>query len=174
MDRTTLLNNRRIIVSSIISDMMIIISFAMLTVYSHLLPFPLYVIEPMRISVIIAAVYLKKPNLYFLAVVLPLISFFISGHPIFVKSLIMVMELNINVFLIGALKSKIKNSFLLVLSSIVMSKVIYYILKYILFMYVINENIEIGKERIIEQIVLMVILSLTYYLLERIKEKPTN
>ena len=83
----------------------------------------------------------------------------------------MVIELNINVFMIAMLGYKIKNSFLLTLVSIIMSKVIYYILKYILFIYVINEFIEIGKERISEQIVLTLILSLAYYLLAKRKEK---
>jgi hypothetical protein len=174
MMRIKLLTNGNTIVSSIFWDMVIIISFSMLTIYSHLLPFPLYVIEPMRICVLISVIFLRKPNIYFLASILPLISFFISGHPIFIKSLIMIIELNTNVFFIFVLLNKIKNPFFLILTSTVISKMIYYLLKYILFFYILNETIDISKERMIEQIGLTIILGFTYYLLLKLKNNKVR
>jgi len=108
---------------------------ALATIYfipalSHLFSFPLYYAEPMRIMVILAIAHTTKRNAYLLALTLPLFSLMISGHPIFFKSLLMSAELAINVFLFFQISKKIENQFFSMLMSIIISKALYYILKF--------------------------------------------
>lgn len=99
---------------------------------SHMLSFPLYYAEPMRIIVILAIAHTTKRNAYLLAFTLPLFSLMATGHPIFYKSLLMSAELAINVFLFYQISKKIENKFFSMLISIILSKTIYYVFKFVL------------------------------------------
>jgi hypothetical protein len=99
---------------------------------SHLLNFPLYLLEPMRIILILAILHTNKINAFLLAISLPLISFLTSGHPVFLKSLLVAAELSINVWLFYMLSKKIKAAYFAIFSSIILSKVFYYMIKYLL------------------------------------------
>lgn len=99
---------------------------------AHLTAVPIYLFEPMRIVIILSLVHTHKYNAYVLAATVPLFSFLISGHPEFLKMLIMTAELILNVWLFLLLKNKFKNLFLPALLSIVASKAVYYIGKYLL------------------------------------------
>lgn len=59
---------------------------------SHLLNFPLYLIEPMRLMLILAMVHSNRLNAS-AAVSLPLFSFAVSGHPLFYKMSAILLEL---------------------------------------------------------------------------------
>ena len=50
---------------------------------SHVLNVPIYLVEPMRIMVILAIAHTTQRNAYILALTLPLFSYFISAHPVF-------------------------------------------------------------------------------------------
>jgi len=115
----------------------IIGSFALLLIYftpalSHLLNFPLYLIEPMRLMLIIAMVHSNRQNAFLLAISLPLFSFAVSGHPVFYKMLLISAELALNVYLYFMFVRIFKNSFTAMLSGIVISKVVYYLVKAVL------------------------------------------
>ena len=115
----------------------IISSFALLAVYftpalSHLLNFPLYLIEPMRLMLIVAMVHSNKQNAFLLAISLPLFSFAVSGHPVFYKMLLISAELTLNVWLFFMFLRIVKNSFTAMLTSIVISKAVYYLVKAVL------------------------------------------
>lgn len=99
---------------------------------SHALGMPFYLFEPMRIMLILALVHTNRFNAYFLAFTLPLVSFMFSGHPFFPKVVLIGIELMLNVFLFYKFSSIIKNTFISVGLSIIISKVVYYALKYIL------------------------------------------
>ncbi len=98
--------------------------------FSHLLSFPLYLIEPMRLMLIIAIVHTHRYNAYALAITLPLFSFAIAAHPVFIKSILISVELLFMVWLYYQL-SRYWNNFVSILSSIWASKVLYYGLKYL-------------------------------------------
>lgn len=98
---------------------------------SHMLSFPLYLIEPMRIALILALVHTTKKNAYIIAITLPLFSFLVSAHPVFYKMMLISGELVINVWLFYFILSRTKNAFVSILSSIILSKVIYYLAKFI-------------------------------------------
>ncbi len=98
--------------------------------FSHLLSFPLYYIEPMRLMVVIAIIHSHRYNAYALAITLPLFSFAVAAHPVFIKSILISIELLFMVWLFYRL-SQYLNSFANILLSIWASKILYYGLKYI-------------------------------------------
>ena len=86
--------------------------FALVFVYfvptlSHLAQLPLYLLEPMRIMLILAIAHTTRKNAYLLALTLPLFSFVISMHPSLVKSILITAELLLNVWLFYFLLKKI-------------------------------------------------------------------
>jgi hypothetical protein len=99
---------------------------------SHMVSFPIYYFEPMRIFLIFTIVHQEKKNGYILALTLPLFAFITSSHPVFLKTLLITSELSLNVFLFYLLRNKIKNVFLVVVLSISLSKIAYYAIKFLL------------------------------------------
>ncbi|MDP2423029.1 MAG: hypothetical protein U1C46_00490 [Bacteroidales bacterium] len=97
---------------------------------SHMLALPIYLIEPMRIMLILAIAHTTKRNAYILALTLPLFSFLISSHPVFYKSLLIALELMVNVWLFFALTKIIHNRFVAMATAIIGSKLFYYALKF--------------------------------------------
>lgn len=96
---------------------------------SHLLALPVYFIEPMRLILILSIAHTSKSNAFIIAASLPLFSFFISSHPVFLKSLLIMGELMLNVWLFFFLAEKLKNKFASMLISIALSKIFYYSIK---------------------------------------------
>ncbi|MCX6235658.1 MAG: hypothetical protein NT175_13230 [Bacteroidetes bacterium] len=92
---------------------------------------PFYVIEPMRLAVILAIAHMNRWNAYILALVLPLFMFLTAMHPSVYKTLLLGLELLLNAGLFYFLVKKIKNAFFTMLISIVAGKMIYYGLKYL-------------------------------------------
>jgi hypothetical protein len=99
---------------------------------SHLLSFPMYLIEPMRIALILAMVHTTKVNAYVIAITLPLFSYLVSGHPVFYKMLLISGELMLNVWFFYLVLSRTKNAFASIFSSIVFSKMVYYLAKFVI------------------------------------------
>jgi hypothetical protein len=115
---------------SIIFDLFALSFIYLVPTFSHLLSFPLYLIEPMRLMLIIALVHTTKRNAYLIAFSLPLFSFLISGHPMALKTGLISLELLLNVWLFFKFSEIIKNKFAPILISIVLSKVFYYAIKF--------------------------------------------
>ncbi len=71
---------------------------------SHLTSVPFYLLDPMRLAVLGALLASRsRVNGLVLAVALPLVSFAISGHPVFPKCLVIAAELSVNVLLFSCL-----------------------------------------------------------------------
>lgn len=98
---------------------------------SHLLNFPLYLLEPMRIMLILSMAHTSRKNAYLIALSLPIFSFIISAHPSVLKSLLITGELFMNVWLFYYLSQKIKNVFGSAVLSIILSKAAYYTFKFL-------------------------------------------
>ena len=94
---------------------------------AHLLNFPVYMLEPMRVMMILSFAHSSRKNSYLLALTLPLFSFLVSGHPEPVKMMIITAELLVNVFLFYLLAARIRNLFLPGLLSIIISKAFCYL-----------------------------------------------
>src|SRR6056297_2743859 len=93
---------------------------------------PMSLFEPMRIVLILALVHTHRINALVLAVTLPFFTFLVSGHPILPKAILISGELVINVLLFFAIASRVKSNFVAILSSIVLSKMLYYFAKFLL------------------------------------------
>jgi hypothetical protein len=116
-------------VRSAVIDVLALTFIFLMPVISHLVPFPLYYIEPMRIMVILAMMHSHRNNAYILAFVLPLFAFAISTHPVFIKSLMIAIELVAMVGLFHVIRKYVP-AVAAIFSAIVLSKVLYYALKF--------------------------------------------
>ncbi len=125
------INRKDVLVSSIFNSAALILVY-FLPAISHLFAFPLYYLDPMRILVLLALVHTKKENAVILAITLPIFSFLVAGHPVFAKSGLILSELLINVLLFLALEKAFKNVFVAGFTSIILSKIFYYVAKYFL------------------------------------------
>lgn len=119
-------------VSSLLIDISALAFVYFTPAISHLLNIPLYLADPMRLMVILALVHSNKINAFFLAISLPVFSFLISGHPVFPKMILISIEMALNVFLFFIFMKMLKSSFPAILISIVLSKGVYYLLKFFL------------------------------------------
>ena len=110
------LSTTRTNLRSIIFDLFALTFIYLVPTFSHLLSFPLYYIEPMRLMLIIALVHTTKRNAYLIAFSLPLFSYIISGHPLALKTGLISLELLLNVWLFFKFSEIIKNKFAPILS----------------------------------------------------------
>ena len=116
----------------IVLDILLLSTIYFLPTFSHLIGFPLYLLDPMRIVVLGSLLLLgNRKNAYFLAFTIPLFSFIVSGHPVFPKNLLISIELVTNLIFFVLINKRISNTFISMFSSIVISKLIYYGLKYL-------------------------------------------
>jgi hypothetical protein len=99
----------------------------------HLFPsVNLWYAEPMRLMLILSLVHARKENSYILALTLPIFSLLVSSHPSFPKSLLIITDLILNTYLFFYLSKKFGNVLIGIAGSILISKIVYYGLKYIL------------------------------------------
>ena len=115
----------------IIFDILVLVVIYLVPSISHLLGFPLYYFDPMRLMLILSLVYTNRKNTFLIAATLPIFSLLISAHPSLIKSLIICAELTLNVWLYYRLSRNFKNHFIPIFFSIIIAKVFYYSVKYI-------------------------------------------
>jgi hypothetical protein len=115
----------------IIFDLLAVVAIYLIPSISHLLGFPLYYMDPMRLMLILSLLYTTRNNTFLIAATLPIISLLISAHPSLIKSLLICGELTLNVSLYYMLSRNFKNHFTPIFLSIVVAKVFYYSAKYI-------------------------------------------
>lgn len=127
---------------------------------SHLLSLPVYYIEPMRIMLILALVHTTKQNAFILALTLPLFSFLVSAHPVLPKMILIAFELSLNVYLFYLFAKKFKNNFTAILLSILVSKLVYYIIKFGLIQFAILKSGLVSTPILIQ--VIMILLFSSY------------
>ena len=127
-------------IKSALLDLVALVFIYLVPTLSHLTSIPLYLLEPMRIMVVLAMAHTTKKNAYLLALTLPVFSFVISMHPTVIKSLLITAELLLNVWLFYFLVKKTGNHFISILGSIVISKLFYYLVKFILISLVLMQT----------------------------------
>lgn len=130
---------------------------------SHLLNFPLYLLEPMRIMLILSLAHTSRKNAYLIALSLPIFSFIISAHPSVLKSLLITGELFLNVWLFYYLSGKIRNIFGAAVVSILLSKIAYYAGKFLFISVGLLES-ELISTPIYLQVIVTVVLGGYIYL----------
>lgn len=151
-------------------DFSLLLLIYFLPAISHLFAFPIYYLDPMRIALVVALIHTSKSNAYIIALTLPLFSFLISSHPQIIKSFLLSTELVINLSLFFLLKDKLKNVFTSLLISIVISKVIYYLLKFVLISSTLLDD-KLFSTPFYFQIIPAILLSTYIYLVNRSSTK---
>lgn len=99
---------------------------------THLFSFPVYYLEPMRIMIFVGLALMNRKSVYLMAFTLPIFSFLISSHPSIIKSGLITFELFINAWLFYFLFERNGNKLMSAFFSLVLSKILYYTLKYLL------------------------------------------
>lgn len=151
-------------------DLSLILLIYFLPALSHLFAFPVYYLDPMRIALVVALIHTSKKNAYLIALTLPLFSFLISSHPQILKTFLISAELIINLSLFFLLKSKLKNVFMSLFVSIIISKVIYYFLKFTLISSSLLDD-KLFSTPFYFQLISATVLSTYIYLINRTSSK---
>lgn len=115
---------------ALIIDSMAMLLLLFIPTLSHLTALPLYYLEPMRLGIIAALLYSRRRNALFLALLLPFFSLAIAAHPVLIKAILMSVELLLNVLLFDYLIRKYSVKWAALPISIVLSKSVYYLLKF--------------------------------------------
>jgi len=136
-------NSLHSVMRSILLNIVAVTFIFFVPALSHMLSLPVYLIEPMRIMLILAMVHTNRANAYVLAVGLPLFSFLVSSHPVFAKMILIAAELSLNVYLFYLLRKK-TNVFLSAMGSVVLSKLAYYIVKFALLQFALLKGGLVG------------------------------
>ncbi len=116
---------------SVLFDIVAVAIIFLLPSFSHLTGIALYQLDPMRLALFAAILLTNRKNAYVIAFLLPIVSFIISSHPYFYKVFLISTELIINVWFFYLLANRFKNLFFASFFSILISKTIYYSLKFI-------------------------------------------
>lgn len=164
----------RIDYKSIIFDFIALAFIYFVPALSHLFNLPIYLVEPMRIMLILAMVHTTKTNAYLIALTLPLFSFLISSHPNIFKGLIMTGELLLNVWLFFEISKKITNQFAAMLLAIIVSKMVYYLLKFTLISFAVLEPGLIATPIYLQLITSVVFSGYVFIMLNRNKFKEVS
>ena len=131
---------------------------------------PFYMIEPMRLMVVLSIAHSSRINSYLLAFTLPLFSWAVSGHPEFYKMLVMTGEITANVLLFYYLIRKIDSAFLSMIISIIVSKALCYAL-YLVFFSMMFLMEEADPSFLISQVITTLVFSFYVFLIFRKKSQ---
>jgi len=116
----------------ILTDILVLACVYLIPTIAHFTPFPLYLIDPMRMLMLASYLVSRNNfNTYFIAFTIPLFSFFVGGHPVFYKAILISLELLSNIFLLIFLLKTTKLTVpVILLISIIASKGLYYLFKF--------------------------------------------
>lgn len=112
-------------------DFTLLVFIYFIPAISHLFAFPIYYLDPMRIALVVALLFTSKRNAFLIALTLPVFSYAISSHPQIMKAFLLSAELIINLGVFLILTKKINNIFISFFVGVLISKVVYYLLKFI-------------------------------------------
>ena len=166
MEKVLSLADFRANVKTYVIDFSLLLFIYFLPVISHLFAFPVYYLDPMRIALVVALIHTSKKNSFIIALTLPMFSFIISSHPQLIKSFLLSTELIINLSLFFLLKDRIKNVFTSLLLSIIISRAIYYMLKFAFISFALLDD-SLFSTPYYFQIISAILLSSYMYLVSR-------
>jgi hypothetical protein len=156
-----------------ITDIGALVFVGLVPAASHLFNIPVYYLEPMRIMLMLALLFSSRFNAFALAVVLPLFSFLVSGHPFPMKMMIIIAELMLNAWLFLLFYRSSKNAFLSTFGSILLSKLFCYAM-YLVFFSMAFVREEAGESFLIAQGILTVLLSCAVWLIVKRREDDST
>jgi len=147
-----------------------ITAFALITflpAISHIVSVPLYLFEPMSILLILSIVHTSRKNSFIIAAALPIISYLLSSHPAFYKVILIATELALTVSLFSYINQRLKNMFVVTVATILISKVYYYIGKFLLIKLILIEGELVSTPLYIQGIVILVLSGYVYFIFNR-------
>ena len=116
--------------SILLIDVVLLVALYLVPALSHATALPVYLLEPMRVALIVALLFTNRANTYFIAVTIPLASVLVTGHPEPLKALLMCIEFSILVAAYGFLSRRLRiPAFAALTAGILLGKVVYYTLK---------------------------------------------
>lgn len=157
-------------IKNIVFDLVALLAIYLVPAVSHLLSFPVYYLEPMRIMLILAVAHTSRKNAYLIALTLPLFSFLISAHPSLIKTSLITGELLLNVWLFFFLSEKLSHKTLSIFLSIIASKIFYYLIKFLLITFALMSG-ELISTPIYIQLIMLFVFSGYIYLMSLDKRK---
>ena len=155
-------------VRAVLFDVFAVAFIYLVPTFSHMLSIKLYLIEPMRLMIILAMMHTRRENAYLLAFTLPLFSYLISSHPLLIKSGLIAVELAAMVFVFNMLVKR-THTLIAIFSGIWVSKLFYYGLKYLAVITVLPEEPLVGTPLQI-QLITSAAFSLYVFLMYRKSE----
>lgn len=117
---------QKIFQNALVTDILVLSAFFLTITFAHLLPIPMYKLDPMKVFVMLTVMYSSRGNALFISLSLPVLSFVSTGHPVAPKFILMGGELMVFAWIISTYQSSRWGSFF---SAIVISKIGYYVLK---------------------------------------------
>ncbi len=144
-------------------DLTLLFFIYMIPSISHLFAFPVYYLDPMRIALVVSLMFTSRKNSLIIALTLPIFSFIISAHPQFSKSILLSAELILNLSLFFILSKSVKNIFTAFFTSVLITKIFYYLVKYVLINFSLIDD-KLFSTPIYFQIGTAVLLSLILFL----------
>lgn len=114
-------------------DIVIFVCIFFIPALSHVAPFPIYLLDPMRIFLFAGFLLTRQnANALLLALAIPLFSSLVTGHPPFFKAILISIELTVNLLIFMKLISNTKLHIALsMFLSMIASKLLYYGLKFV-------------------------------------------
>jgi hypothetical protein len=109
-------------------DAFLLLLIYLLPAAAHFTGIPVYMMEPMRLALILSIAHTNRFNTFVLAATLPLFSFLLSGHPAFIKMLIITAELLLNVWVFYLLERRRVHPFASMFLAVLLSKIACYLL----------------------------------------------
>ncbi len=173
MENVLALEKKKVLVKNSVLDLFAVAFIYLVPTVSHLFSYPFYIFDPMRMMLILAVAHSTKRNTFLLALTLPLISFIISAHPVFLKALLMTGELTINVFFFYLLQKKFSTTLLSMFASIIIAKVFYYAGKVLLVNFSFLK-MDIVSTSILLQLIMASVFSVYVYLIWKNKTKKAS
>ena len=156
---------------TVIIDAALIVLLCLTPALSHFIGVSYHYFEPMRIALFAGLLLVDdKRNGYLLAALLPVASMLISGMPTPPICALMVLELMLNVFIFHLITKVSKSAFVGMLTGIVLSKVVFRLLKW----GVISQGMMQTSELIANwqvQLVVAVVFAAVFALVLRLKQK---
>lgn len=170
MENTLTLITNKERIKTLVFDILCIAVMFFVPAVSHLSKIPLYLLEPLRIMIILALLHTRKENAYIMAVALPVFSYLVSGHPFFGKMIVICLEMLLNIGLFYLIARIIKNNFISMTLAIIISKGFYYFCQYV-FLREFLTKYNIGEHSFYIQGLVAIGLSLYAYLIIRRKNE---
>jgi hypothetical protein len=156
--------------SIILLDIIALVFMYFIPAISHLTSYPMYKLEPMRCILLVNLLLIgNKKNACIMAATLPLFSFAVASHPVLIKSVIMAIELVANIILFFWLSEKKMNIGFAMFLSIIASKLLYYVLKFLLIKVGVI-SLSLVDTNILVQLVVAFIISLLFVTFQKEKK----